>query len=141
MTMIKRLQMASTVVLAFVALSQVAPAHAQAPAPGSASEFFMQYRKAFDSAKRIEDVLPFMSAQRRKEVESTPASEREMMFDMIKELGAITNVRIVRETPNAKGATLTVEALDSTKAKTVGTIEIVKEGNAWKLDKESWKSS
>ncbi len=38
------------------------------------------------------------------------------------------------------GATLTVDALDPDKAKTTGTIEVVKEGTAWKLGKESWKS-
>jgi hypothetical protein len=114
-----------------------APARAQAQ---TASQFYMEYRKAFDAAKKIEDLLPYMSADTRKQIEATPAKDRAEMFGMIKMMGALTNVKITKEAPNAKGATLTVDALDSDKAKTTGTIDIVKEGNGWRIGKESWKS-
>jgi hypothetical protein len=52
------------------------PALAQVPAPGSASEFYLQYRKAFANAKTIDDLLPYMSAATRKQVEATPPGER-----------------------------------------------------------------
>ncbi|MGE3517481.1 MAG: hypothetical protein AB7J63_00875 [Vicinamibacterales bacterium] len=115
-------------------------AFAQAPAPGSASEFYLQYRKVFDGAKKVEELLPYMSAATRKQVESTPPSERSDMFEMLKMMGAITELKIAKEARSANGATLTVEALDPDKAKITGTIDIVKEGTAWKLGKESWKS-
>ena len=106
----------------------------------SASDFYMQYRKAFDAAKKIEDVLPFMSADTTKQVQATPPAERAQMFEMIKMMGTLTNVKIVKETKTATGATLAVTALDSDKKNTTGTIDIVQEGGKWKLGKESWSS-
>jgi hypothetical protein len=113
------------------------PVHAQAK---TASQFYMEWRKAFDTAKKMEDLLPWMSADVRKQMESTPPGDRAEIFGMIKIMGALSNVKITKETANAKGATLTVEALDGDKAKTTGTVDIVKEGTAWKIGKESFKS-
>jgi hypothetical protein len=107
----------------------------------TASQFYMQYRAAFDKAKAIEDLLSFMSAPRRKQMEATPAAERAKMFEVFKLLGTMTQVKITKETRTADGAMLTVEGLDSDKAKTVGEITLVREDGAWKLDKESFKSS
>jgi hypothetical protein len=55
-------------------------------------------------------------------------------------MSALTNLKIVKETAAGDKATLTAEALDPEKAKTTGTIDMVKEGGAWKVGKESWKS-
>ena len=109
----------------------------QAPAQ-TASQFYVNYRKAFDAAKKVDDLIPFMSKDTVAQIRQTPPAERAQMFEMIKMMGAITNVKIVKETKAADGATLTVEALDSDKAKTTGTIQVVKEGDAWKIAKESW---
>lgn len=117
-----------------------AAAFAQAPAAGSASEFYLKYRKAFDGAQKVEELLPYWAAARRKEVEATPAAERADMFEFMKIMGTLTDVKIVKEVTTAKGATLTVKAVDSDKAKTTGTIQILKEGGAWKVGEESWKS-
>jgi hypothetical protein len=106
----------------------------------SASDFYMQYRKAFDAAKKIEDVMPFMSADTTKQIQATPPAERTQMFEMIKMMGTLTNVKIVKETKTATGATLSVNALDSDKKNTTGTIDIVQEGGKWKIGKESWSS-
>ena len=111
---------------------------AQAPTQ-SASDFYMQYRKAFDAAKKIDDVLPFMSADTTKQIMATPPAERGQMFEMIKMMGALTNVKITKETRTATGATLTVTALDSDKKNTTGTIDIVQENGKWKIGQESWK--
>jgi len=111
-----------------------------AQAATSPSDFYLQYRKAFDAAKKIEDVLPFMSADTTKQIQATPPAERGQMFEMIKMMGALTNVKITKETKTATGATLTVTAIDSDKTPTIGMIEIVQEGGKWKLGKESWSS-
>jgi hypothetical protein len=111
-----------------------------AQAATSPSDFYLQYRKAFDAAKKIEDVLPFMSADTTKQIQATPPAERGQMFEMIKMMGALTNVKITKETKTATGATLTVNAIDSDKKPTVGMIEIVQESGKWKLGKESWSS-
>jgi hypothetical protein len=68
-------------------------------------------------------------------METTPADERKMMFEMLKEMTAAQgDVKVGKETPTATGAELAVTAKDGT-----GTVTLVKEGGAWKLDKESWK--
>jgi hypothetical protein len=120
-----------------ILLLVTASAFAQAT---SASDFYLQYRKAFDAAKKIEDVLPFMSADTTKQIQATPPAERGQMFEMIKMMGTLTNVKITKETKTASGATLTVNAIDSDKKPTVGTIDIVQESGKWKLGKESWSS-
>lgn len=107
----------------------------------TASEFYTEYRAAFDKATAVEDIMPYLSASRRKQIESTPAEERKTMFHVIKIMGTLTDVKISKETRTADGATLTVDALDSDKAKTTGTITLVKENGAWKIDKERFKSS
>jgi hypothetical protein len=119
-------------------LSLMMPAFVQAQ--GTASEFYLKYRKAFDAAKKIEELFPYMSAATRKDIESTPAGERSKMFEFIKMMGAVTNMKIAKETPTSTGATLSVTAIDADKAKVTGTIEIVKEGGGWKVGKENWSS-
>lgn len=107
----------------------------------TASQFYMDYRVAFDKATKIDDVLPYMSKQRVDQVDATPADERAKMFEMIKMMGTLTEVKVLKEAKSADGATLTVEALDPDKKKTTGTIKVIKEGDAWKIDGESWSSS
>jgi hypothetical protein len=107
----------------------------------TASQFYMDYRVAFDKATKIDDVLPYMSKQRVDEVAATPADERAKMFEMVKMMGTLTEVKVLKEAKSGDGATLTVEALDSDKKKTTGTIKVIKEGDAWKIDGESWSSS
>jgi hypothetical protein len=116
---------------AFIAVSAQTPAQ-------TASQFYLEYRKAFDASKRVEDLLPFMAAETRARIEATPSAERPRMFDIIKTMGALTHVKVVNEARMPQGATLTVDALDPTGEKTTGTIEIVREEGAWKLRKESW---
>jgi hypothetical protein len=124
-----------------VSLAGVAT-HTQAPAPAqqTATQFYMAYRAAFDKAKSIDELFPYLSSKNREEAEATPAADRAKMFEVIKMMGALTDVRVIKEARTADGATLTVEALDSEKKKATGTVEIVKEGGAWKVGKESWKS-
>jgi hypothetical protein len=105
-------------------------------APQSPTEFYQAYRKTFAKAQKIEELIPMMAASRRAEVEKTPADERKMIFDMLKEMTADQGeIKVVKETATAKGAELAVESKNG-----VGTVTLVKEGGGWKLDKESWKS-
>ena len=121
-------------------LVAAAPAAAQT-GEKTASQFYTEYRAAFDKAKKVEELYPYMAAARRKQMESTPADERAKMFELMKLLGTLSNVKIAKETRTADGATLIVDALDSDKAKTTGTITLVQEGGAWKISKESFSST
>jgi hypothetical protein len=90
-------------------------------------------------AKSIDELLPFMSKQRVDQVKGTPADERKMMFEMVKEMAA-KNVKVVKETPAAAGATLEATGSDPAGGAMKGTITLVKEAGAWKIDKESWSN-
>lgn len=106
----------------------------------TASQFYMRYRAAFDKAKKIEDLTPYLSKKSLDMVNATPAAERPKFFEMMKMMGSITDVKIVKETKTADGAMLAVEALDPDKKKTSGKVEVVKEGADWKLGSENWSS-
>jgi hypothetical protein len=138
--MTRRLRVVSALCLPMVVLALSSPVRAQAPAGQTGTQFYVEYQKAFSAAKKIEDLLPYMSAGTKKQVEATPPKDRAEMFGMIKMMNTYTGVKVVKETKTATGATLTVEALDSDKKKATGEITLVREGNAWKLDKESWTS-
>ena len=116
----------------------VAALQAQKPAP-TASEFYMTYNATMAKAKSIDELLPFMSKQRVDQVKGTPADERAMMFEMVKEMAA-KNVKVVKETPSAAGATLEATGSDPAGGAMKGTITLVKEAGAWKIDKESWSN-
>ena len=106
----------------------------------TASQFYMDYRTAFDRASKIDDVLPYMSKQRADQVAATPADERAKMFEMIKMFGH-TDIKVLKEEKSADGGVvLSVEGVDSDKKTSTGQITIVKEGAAWKIGKESWST-
>ena len=100
----------------------------------------MAYRAAFAKAGKVEDLFPFMGAAQRAQVEKTPAAERPEMFKFIKEFNNFANVKVLRETKSATGATLEVEGITpEDKKKATATVEVLREGGAWKIGRESWK--
>lgn len=106
------------------------------------TEFYLAYRAAFDKAKTVDEILPWMAKARRDQAAKTPAADRTQMFDMIKEMDDNTGIKVVKETATATGAELQVEATSGpSKSKATGVITLVKEGGAWRLDRESWKGS
>ena len=106
----------------------------------TASQFFLAYRAAFDKAKTIDELLPYLAKQNADQVKSTPAAERAQMFQMMKELGKLTNVKVLKEAKAGDGVSLTVEGIGPDGKKTTGTVEILKEGGAWKVGNEDWQS-
>lgn len=107
----------------------------------TASQFYLAYRDVFAKATKIDELFPYMSKATLSRIESTPADERAEMFEMVKELNTYTDVKVVKESTTPEGITLTVEGIDSDKAKATGTIEIVKEDGKWKVGRERWSSS
>lgn len=131
---------AAVLALAVAALALPAMPAAAQKADQTASQFYLAFRAAFDKAKAIEDLLPYLAKKNADQVKATPAAERAQMFQMMKEMGALTDVKILKEAKSGEGATLTVEGIGPDKKKTTGTIEIVKEGGAWKVGNENWHS-
>ena len=114
-------------------------AFAQQPSQ-TASQFYMKYRAAFDKAAKIDDILPYMAKENKAQVEATPAADRAKMFELVKIMGALTGVKVVKEEATAGGATLTVEGIDADKKKSTGKVTVVKEAGDWKIGKESWST-
>jgi hypothetical protein len=124
-----------TLIAAFV-LSAI-PATAQK----TATQFYMDYQAAFAKAKTIDEIMPFMAKARVDEMKATPAGERGKMFEFIKMMAAEhKNVKVTKETKTPTGYTLDVTATTSDKKTATGTVDIVNEGGAMKISKESWKS-
>ena len=113
---------------------------AEAQGEQSATQFYMAYRAAFAKATKIDELLPYMSKARKAEIEKTPAGERSKMFAFIKELDTVTQIKVIKEAKSANGVTLSAEGIDGDKKKSTGTIDVVREGGAWKLGKESWST-
>jgi hypothetical protein len=107
---------------------------------GSGGEFYLAYRVAFDRATSIDELLPCVAKGRRDQIAKAPATERKEAFAMIKMFDDRTDVKVVKETPSASGAELQVEGISAeSRTKATGVITLVKEGPAWRIERESWK--
>ncbi len=127
------------VALTLVFASMGAATYAQ-NANQTATEFYLAYRVVFDKAKSVADIRPWHSKAVQAKMDATSKEDSAMMFDMVKMLGAVTNLKVVKETKTASGVTLSVEALDSDKKKTTGEVFLIREGGVWKLERERWSS-
>ncbi len=104
------------------------------------SEFYLAYRVAFDKATSIDELLPWVAKGRAEQIAKAPPGERREAFEMIKMFDDRTNVKVVKETPSVGGAELQVEGISAeSEGKATGVITLVKEGGAWKIERESWK--
>ena len=106
----------------------------------TATEFYLAYRVAFDKAKSVADIRPWHSKAVQAKMDATSKEDNAMMFDMVKMMSAVTNLKVIKETKTASGVTLSVEALDSDKKKTTGEVFLIREGGVWKLERERWSS-
>jgi hypothetical protein len=80
-----------------------------------------------------------LAASRVKELDTMDAKTRAMMLELIKDNPA--EIRIGKPTIAGSKATLVVEGLNLQTTKTTAEVTMVQEGGAWKVDKESWKTT
>lgn len=106
----------------------------------TATEYYLAYRAALAAATSIDDLKPWHSRATRAKMDATPRDEAAMMFDIVKLLSDVTDLKVVRETTTETGVTLFVEAVDAEKAKATGEVFLVREDGGWKLERERWKS-
>ena len=121
--------------LMLFALPVVAQKAAQTP-----TQFYTEYRDVWLKAKSIDPILPYLGKDSRAEIEATPKDKQQMMFEMMKMMGNMTNVKVVKETKQGDGYMLDLTATGPDKKPMKGTAEIMMEGGAMKLKKESWTS-
>jgi Na+-translocating ferredoxin:NAD+ oxidoreductase RnfG subunit len=106
----------------------------------TATDFYLEYRQAFDKATKVEEIMPYLAKARQEQIQETPAAERADMFELMKMLGVLKDLKIVKETKTAAGYDLEATAVDGDGSPSTGTIHIVMEGKDMKVDKESWAS-
>lgn len=124
-----------------IALMMAATLVAAQPAEQTATQFYMAYRAAFQKAKTLDDLVPFIASGKRASLATIPAAERPEMFGLIKALDTYTGVKVIKETKTAAGVTLDVEAIDGDKKKSKATVQLVRENGAWKVFAENWSTS
>jgi hypothetical protein len=115
-----------------------------APHPQTATEFYLEYRAVFDKARTLDEILPFMTAQKRQEAKAMPAMVRQFGLESLKSTKNDNNVTVLREDQTVTGATLAVEGVRPPRGKTAaavvkGTVTLVKESGAWKIASETWR--
>ena len=121
--------------LTLFALSVAAQKAAQ-----SATQFYMQYRDVWQQAKSIEPILPYLGKDSRAEIEATPKVKRQDMFEMMKMMGNLSNVKVVSESKQGNSYLLELTATSPEKKAMKGAAEIIMEDGAMKLRKETWTS-
>jgi hypothetical protein len=102
---------------------------------GTATAFYMTYRAAFDKAQKIDDLLPYLSAKSRQEVEKTPAADRVKFFELMKMFGAMKDVKVLKSTKSGSGEMLSVDGTLDGKKQTCN-VQVVNESGAWKIGEE-----
>jgi hypothetical protein len=108
--------------------------------PGEGTKFFMDYRAAFQKAKAVEELFPFLSKERVSQVEKTPKADRIKMFELMKMMD-MKNVKVTKETKTATGYTLEATGEGGMAGgPSKGTITIIDENGKLKLGEESWKN-
>ena len=107
-------------------------------AQGTATDFYKSYQAAWAKAKSFQDVVKFHSKAKQAQLTKIPADQQKMMFEMSKQMDP-TDVKVVKETATATGATLDLTGVGSDKKPVKGTAELVKEDGGWKLAKEEWQ--
>ena len=131
----------SLLVFAAAVLAFALPVAAQTPRSTyeTAGAYYLAYRAAYDKAKTIDELAPWMSKARRDEIAKETADGRNEMFDLIQMFDDFTNVKVLKQTKTTAGAELHVEGVSANKSRSDGVVALVKEGTAWRIDKESWK--
>lgn len=127
-----------TLGLALVAASLALPALAQKAK--TAAQYYQEYAAAFEKAKSIDDLVPYLPKEKQEQVKNAPAEQKKQGFEMMKAMGA-KQVKVLKETATATGATLDVEGvggLDGGKMK--GAITLAKDATGWHIQKESWNA-
>ncbi len=108
--------------------------------PGEGTKFYMDYQAVFQKANAVEELFPFMSKERIRQVENTPKADRKKMFELMKMM-AMKSVKVTKETKTATGYTLEAMGVGGIGGGlSKGTIAIIREDGKLRLDKERWKN-
>lgn len=114
-------------------------AGAVADGPGTPARAYLDLRAAVARATSIDTVLPFLSATYRRVVSSLPAAER---VDWLQRLKRVPPPGVTVQAQALAGDRCALGAVtrDASHVKWSGRVEMVREGGAWKLADETWRT-
>ena len=95
------------------------------------------YRAAL--AGDVDKIRSAFVAERRKDFDASDSQKRALILDVLKMNPA--EIRIGKPAVAGGTATLTVEGLNETAGKTIGTVTMVQEKGVWRVAKEKWSST
>ncbi len=113
----------------------IVPTLPVAAQPKTGTQFYTEYRAAFARAKGFNDMAPWMSRAQKEKLASIPPAQQKALWDITKQMD-VKDLKVVKETPTADGATLDITAMGAENKMIKGTVKLVKEGGAWKWDGE-----
>jgi hypothetical protein len=102
------------------------------------TQAYLDYHAAIEKATKLEDVLPFMSAEYRGMLESQPKKDRPEWLARLKDISAMKDLKITKEKIDGTKCTLEGTGMSARGHAMRGKISLVQEGGAWKLDEEGW---
>src|SRR4029450_1306017 len=105
----------------------------------SPTQVYVSYRQAFDKARTVEEVGPFMDKATLARVQATPPEQRARSFEFVKAFGEVVDVTVVKETVTGETATVEATGVSVGEGKDQrAAVEFVKEDGAWKIKSEKW---
>jgi hypothetical protein len=105
--------------------------------PQSATEFFKAFWATYAKAKSFQDVASFYAKDVVDAVAQTAPDQNKAMWDEAKK-SEPKDVKVVKETATATGATLELSGVGADRQPLTGTAQLVKERGAWKLLAAFW---
>lgn len=133
-----RRRRAFVVALAALALPAFAAA-AVGEEAGTPARAYLDLRAAVGKATTAEAMFPYLSATYRRVVSNLPAAERNDWLQRLKRVPP-AEVKIQAQALAGDRCALGVITRDASHVKWSGRVEMVREGGAWKLADESWKT-
>ncbi len=103
--------------------------------PKTGTQFYGEFRAAWVKAKGFNDMLPWMSKGEREKVAAITPEQQKSLWDLNKQMD-MRDIKVVKETPTATGATLDITGIGPDNKTVKGIVKLVKEGGTWKWDGE-----
>ena len=113
-------------------------ARAIAAEPKTATQTYLDYHAALQKAAKLEDVMPYLSAEYRAMLESQPKKDAALWLGRLRQGTPVKDLKVTKET--VAGNTCTLDGTGTSERGNAihGKIHLVKEGGAWKIDEEAW---
>lgn len=101
------------------------------------TQVYLDYRAALQKATKLEEILPYMSAEYRQMLQSQP-KDAALWLGRLREGTPVKDLKVTKETIDGDKCTVEGTGTSARGNAIHGKIHLVKEGGAWKIDEEAW---